>query len=219
MAQHAGAPTRRDHPDVPMERATITAGLLDSPQARNEAARLLDMLHAHRVVVVTPSGTGGRREVIVRLEGDGTAAPRTPDDPREGEHLVLVCDTFESARMSAMMADGIWGLVLIADAERSLLSTVAAVAAGQICFPRPGSATARPILSIREKQVIGLVALGLSNGEIAGRLFVAESTVKSHLTSAFSKLGVRSRHEAVDRLLDPESGLGLGFLSLVPDSE
>jgi DNA-binding NarL/FixJ family response regulator len=202
-----------------MERATITVRVLDSPQANNEAARLLDMLHAHRVVVVTPSGTSRRQEVVVRLEGDRTAAPRAPDDSREREPLVIVCNTFESARLSAVIAEGVLGVVLIAEAERTLLSTIAAVAAGQICFPRPRLATARPILSIREKQVIGLVALGLSNSEIAGRLFVAESTVKSHLTSAFSKLGVRSRHEAVDLLLDPESGLGLGFLSLVPDSD
>jgi DNA-binding CsgD family transcriptional regulator len=202
-----------------MERATITVRVLDSPQAHNEAARLLDMLHAHRVVVVTPGGTSRRQEVVVRLEGDRTAAPGAPDDLREGEQLVIVCNTFESARMSAVIAEGVLGVVLIAEAERTLLSTIAAVAGGQICFPRPRSATARPILSIREKQVIGLVALGLSNSEIAGRLFVAESTVKSHLTSAFSKLGVRSRHEAVDLLLNPESGLGLGFLSLVPDSD
>jgi DNA-binding NarL/FixJ family response regulator len=72
----------------------------------------------------------------------------------------------------------------------------------------------RPVLSIREKQVVGLVAMGLMNIEIAERLFLAESTVKSHLSSAFAKLGVRSRHEAVELLLNPASGLGLGILSL-----
>ena len=41
-----------------------------------------------------------------------------------------------------------------------------------------------------------------------------ESTVKCHLSSAFGKLGVRSRNEAVKLILDPERGLGMGILAL-----
>jgi DNA-binding CsgD family transcriptional regulator len=71
-----------------------------------------------------------------------------------------------------------------------------------------------PALSSREKQILGLVVMGYMNGQIAERLFLAESTIKSHLSSAFAKLGVRSRHEAVDLIVDPDGGLGLGILGL-----
>lgn len=52
-------------------------------------------------------------------------------------------------------------------------------------------------LSERELQVLRMMAGGLSNQEIAGRLFVAEGTVKKHTHNIFSKLGVRSRIQAV----------------------
>ena len=50
-------------------------------------------------------------------------------------------------------------------------------------------------LSARERQVIGLIGEGLSNKQIAERLFVSEITVRHHLTSIFSKLGVHDRLE------------------------
>ena len=52
-------------------------------------------------------------------------------------------------------------------------------------------------LSSRELEVLRLVATGASNKEIAGELFIAEGTVKNHLTSILSKLGVNERMKAV----------------------
>ncbi len=99
--------------------------------------------------------------------------------------------------------------------QRALEPTITAVEAGQIAVPAERRRDVdRPTLSRREKQTLGLVVMGLSNREIASRLFVAESTVKCHLSAAFVKLGVRSRHEAVSVILDPERGIGLGILRI-----
>jgi DNA-binding NarL/FixJ family response regulator len=134
---------------------------------------------------------------------------------RSGRVTVLICDQVTPAEIRRLVHVGVRGIVLREQMTETLVPAVIAVASGQVCVPSEGViGVSRPVLSIREKQVMGLVAMGLMNVEIADRLFLAESTVKSHLSSAFAKLGVRSRHEAVELLLNPASGLGLGILSL-----
>lgn len=55
------------------------------------------------------------------------------------------------------------------------------------------------ILSPREREVISLVHQGMRNAEIAERLFIAEGTVKRHLTNIYAKLGAASRMDAVNK--------------------
>jgi DNA-binding NarL/FixJ family response regulator len=77
----------------------------------------------------------------------------------------------------------------------------------------------KPSLSARERQILGMVVMGLTNHEISARMFLAESTVKSHLSSAYSKLGVRSRSEAVALILDPRGSVGTGVMAVAPGAE
>ena len=62
----------------------------------------------------------------------------------------------------------------------------------------PATAPGRA-LSERELEVLGLVAEGLSNGEIADKLFISVGTVKTHVHNIFGKLGVEGRPRAIAR--------------------
>ena len=50
-------------------------------------------------------------------------------------------------------------------------------------------------LTRRERDIVNITLLGLKNRQVADRLFISETTVRHHLTSIFSKLGVRGRFE------------------------
>jgi DNA-binding NarL/FixJ family response regulator len=116
-------------------------------------------------------------------------------------------DTSSFAARQALNA-GAEGFVPAHQAQQSLAPAIDAVMAGLVCAPREvRRLVAKPTFSHREKQVLELLVAGLTNGEIAARLYLAESTVKTHLASTFAKLGVRSRKDAAALLLDPAEGL------------
>jgi DNA-binding NarL/FixJ family response regulator len=170
-----------------------------------------------------------------RDEGDGSGASEigligwvsaTRDETARlpalrAEHpgpLVAVVRELPGALGARTIAARLEGAVLAAELERTLAPTLAAVAAGQCVVPRAiRQIVDRPPLSPRERQVLAMVVLDFSNGEIARKLFVSESNVKNHLSSAFQKLGVKSRSAAAELILDRESGLGPGILRISPE--
>jgi DNA-binding NarL/FixJ family response regulator len=129
--------------------------------------------------------------------------------------VVVVCAGIQRWGIRAALTAGAAGVVLYDDLDSALGPCLQAVQAGQTCVPRGHwRQIDPPALSSREKQILGLVVMGYMNSQIAEQLFLAQSTVKSHLSSAFGKLGVRSRNEATNLILDPERGLGMGILAL-----
>ncbi len=136
----------------------------------------------------------------------------------EGASAVLVCRSASGTEVRRVLELGVDGVVLNDDAEEVLGAVVAVVCAGQVSVPggQRGEVVVQA-LTTREKQVLALMITGLTNAQIAGKLFLAESTVKSHLSSAFGKLGVSSRYEAATMILDPKRGRGLGIREIRSD--
>jgi DNA-binding NarL/FixJ family response regulator len=129
--------------------------------------------------------------------------------------VIVIGASIECRGIRAALAAGAAGVVLQGDLSSTLHPCIRAALTGQTCVPRRyWRQIDPPALSSREKQILGLIVMGYSNGQIAEQLFLAESTVKSHLSSAFGKLGVHSRNEAVNLILDPDRGLGMGILAL-----
>lgn len=200
-----------ERPDDGLATVVASSGVEIAARASVEELTTAAPLELPALIVLTgPRRTPDRAEN--RMLADAAVALRALR-----RLIVVVCKQPRIGEVRALLQGGVRGIVLQPEMRRTLVPTLAAVAAGQVCVPnRHAEDTARSPLSMRERQAVGLAAMGLSNNEIAGRLFVAESTVKSHLSSAFSKLGVHSRHEAVELIVNPATGMGLGILSLDP---
>ena len=155
----------------------------------------------------------------IRMPGtDGlSASEQITGDPELGGVRVIVLTTFEQddyvlaalrAGASGFLGKGVEPSELL-DAIRvvaggeSLLSPKAtsALIARLLSEPQSGSADAvssdLDVLTSREREVVTLVAHGLSNDDIAGRLYLSPLTAKTHVNRAMTKLGVRDRAQLV----------------------
>ena len=122
--------------------------------------------------------------------------------------VVAVSPTCGALGARRAVRAGADSLVLEHELEDALAPAVRAVAAGLSVLPavlRGG--IDRLTFSHREREVLRLAIQGHTNCEIAATLFLAERTIKSHLSSAYRKLGANGRKEAASLILDPDEGL------------
>lgn len=150
-----------------------------------------------------------------RSNGDVCSAIREHGERYPSTMLILVVEQAGTGEVRRALEAGAHAVVIESSIESALIPSIDAALAGQIVIPARARRAGRPkVLTPREKQILGLVVMGMTNAEIATKLFLAESTVKSHLSSAFAKLDVASRSEAAAVILDSRSGVGLGILTI-----
>ncbi len=145
------------------------------------------------------------------LRVDGIAAIRLLGQFDGGGPAVIVVTTFENDDYvyDALQA-GARGFLLKRSAAEDFVNAIRTVHEGDsLLFPaairrlvahrggQGGGGLAQANLTDREKQVLRLVAQGLSNAEIAGELVLGLETVKSHVRRGLAKLGARNRVQAV----------------------
>jgi DNA-binding NarL/FixJ family response regulator len=130
--------------------------------------------------------------------------------------LWLVDEESDVARFSSELSTRAWGLLPIDSSIDELLAAVVALSEGLVVSPvafmnrlvssKSGvvglelGAAVEPLiepLTDREIQVLGLLAQGLANKQIAAALAISEHTVKFHVSSIYAKLGAASRTDAV----------------------
>jgi len=126
---------------------------------------------------------------------------------------ILILTTFDlDEYVYEALRAGASGFVLKDDPPEQLIAAVRTVAAGDALLSpavtrrvirqftrKPRAEPPRGVdeLTARERDIFRLIAEGLSNPEIAQRLYISETTVKTHVTHVFQKLDVRDRVQAV----------------------
>jgi len=160
---------RRYRPDVVL--MDIRMPRLDGLRA---TARLVELLPTARVLVLTTFDLDEYVFEALRIGASGFLLKDAPPD--ELVHAIHV------------VASG--GALLAPTVTRRLIEEFTR-------RPVPRADPRLDRLTPREREVLELVAAGLSNGEIAGRLFLGESTVKTHVAAVLAKLQLRDRAQAV----------------------
>jgi DNA-binding NarL/FixJ family response regulator len=128
--------------------------------------------------------------------------------------LVLVSHV-DLALARPTIKNGADGFVHAAMAPAQVLRAVEVVQKGELAAPRQllGYLLSQNVnpkiedLSVRGREILEMVVEGSSNAEIAGRLYLSESTIKQHLRRAYKVLGVRNRTAATKKMREHFRGV------------
>jgi len=139
--------------------------------------------------------------LLLDLQMEQWSMDRIPELSRKTAVVVLTADERVEIGLTALRL-GARAVVHKRFAIESLLTAIRAVADGLVWMPPAMQAAlvgqdspAAKKLTARESEVVRYVAVGMRNAEVAARLSLSESTVKTHLTNIFQKLGIRDRIE------------------------
>jgi DNA-binding NarL/FixJ family response regulator len=151
---------------------------------------------------------------------DGVSATRRIKDALPGSRIIVLTTFDDDELVFDGLRAGAVGYLLKDVSSEKLFEAIRAAARGEY-FLQPSitakvlaefSRLSRPSkgketilvdpLSVRELEILRMVSEGDSNKEIADTLFIAEGTVKNHITSILSKLGVKDRSQAVIKAKD-----------------
>jgi DNA-binding NarL/FixJ family response regulator len=124
--------------------------------------------------------------------------------------VLVFAPTLDRSLVRTALREGARGYLHGGMTPKQILRALSVTAEGQLAVPREllgdlltaGPTPDLPLLSDRQQEALRLVCEGLSNAQIANRLYISESTVKQHLRNAYKALGVRNRSEVVRYLRD-----------------
>lgn len=201
--------------------AHLTAIVIGDEGPRTRAVASALDAELWRVTEASPAGMAPAAVAVVDRVTPQDAPVVVSNARAVGETVIVVIGEATVEAVRALLQAGADAVIPAEAVETQLGPAMSAVQAGLATAPRGmlSQAIERPALTPREKQALGMVVLGFSNADIANKLYLAESTVKSHLSSAFAKLGVRTRSEATALILDRSNGLGTGILAIVGDGD
>lgn len=207
----SGQALGREAPGLGVDRVRVEIDAEKGPlHKRISAALTADGISVRPLPSGNGNGAGADVVVTVRdlSRGERVSTLRRALDALGSAAIVIVSPLTGPSDLRRALTAGASGLVFDTEIDTALAPVVRAVAADHTCVPGSVKLTVdKPALSHREREVLRLAVSGRTNGEIAAMLCLAESTVKSHLSAAFHRLGVRSRREAATLVLDPAEGL------------